>query len=43
MRSIICTIIEFLPKEKRRMMADHMSLAKKSLFEVDHEGQTHIL
>jgi hypothetical protein len=43
MRSIICTIIKFLSKEKRRMMVDHMSLAKKSLFEMDHDGQTHIL
>jgi hypothetical protein len=42
-RSIICTIIESLSKEKRRMMVDHMSLAKKSLFEMDHDGQTHIL
>jgi hypothetical protein len=43
MGSIICTIIESLSKEKRRMMVDHMSLAKKSLFEMDHDGQTHIL
>jgi hypothetical protein len=41
MRSIIYTIIEFLSKEKRRMMVDHMSLDKKSLFEMDHDGQMH--